>query len=124
MKRRSALLLLCVAFSCSGKEPAPPQGVIPPDRFADLYTDLLRNDSPGSVPPGDTLRVRQGIDSLLRVYATTREGVRTSVSWYNQDVVRWRLIMDSVNARLDRRQSPRPSSSFPLDPPSPTPLRR
>ncbi len=108
MRTRSLLLFLFLAFSCSGKEPAPPPGVIAPDRFADLYADLLRNDLPGFAPPGDTLRARGRVDSLLRAYDTTREQVQASVAWYNQDVTRWKLIMDSVTARLERPQPGRP----------------
>jgi hypothetical protein len=103
--RTAFLILLLFASSCSGRKTIPPPDVIAPDRFADLYVDLLKHGVQVLSSATDSLAARRVTDSLLEVHTATRGAVTTSVAWYNQDVVRWRLIMDSVTIRLEREQA-------------------
>jgi hypothetical protein len=103
-----SLLLLLFGFACSERKPNPPADVLAPERFAQLYADLLRQgvQTPGSAH--DTLQQRREVDSILALHGTTREGVQTSVEWYNRDVQTWKTITDSVTATLERQQARRP----------------
>lgn len=100
--RATLLLPLLLAFSCSGREPAPPPSVLPPERFAALYADLLKQGARTSTPAQDTLLQTRGVDSILRVHGTTRDAVIASADWYNRDVEIWKVISDSITAALER----------------------
>jgi hypothetical protein len=100
IKRAAILILLLSAYACEARKPTPPPGLISPADFADLYVDLLKLGVQVPSNGADTLSARRGVDSLLQAHNATRDAVRASVAWYNQDVARWRPIMDSVTARL------------------------
>ncbi len=110
MKPRIPLLLLLLLFglSCSDRKPNPPPGVLPPEQFARLYADLLRQGVQTPASARDTLQERREVDSILALHGTSREAVQASVQWYNRDYETWKTISDSVTASLERAQAGRP----------------
>jgi hypothetical protein len=100
MVRFSPLILLLL-FGCAGQKSAPPPGLLPPERFARVYADLLLAGVPGDSAMMDTTLRRRTIDSLLLRRGVSRTSFDSSVAWYNADVSRWREVMDSVTRALN-----------------------
>ncbi len=109
MSNRAILFIpLLLGLSCSGRAPAPPPSVLPPERFAALYADLLKQGARTPSPARDTVAQRRDVDSVLQVHGTTRDGVMASAEWYNRNVEAWKVISDSITAALEHQQTARP----------------
>jgi hypothetical protein len=99
-------LLVCLfaavalAGCSSSTSDAPP---IPVEKFSELYADLLvlsAQDSSSRLadaPTGATA------DSVLARAGVTREAYEHTVRWYNEDVTRWRDLLERVVTRLEKR---------------------
>jgi hypothetical protein len=79
-----------------------------PRAFANLYVDLLKQTARVPALPYDTLSARKEVDSILQIHGTTRDTVKASILWYNQNAATWKVIMDSVTASLEREQGTHP----------------
>jgi len=79
---------------------APPIDV---EKFAELYANLLvvsAQDSSSRLADAPT---GAAADSVLAQAGVTREAYEQTVRWYNEDVRRWRDLLDRVVSRLEKR---------------------
>ena len=93
------LTLLVGLIGCSGKH--APAAVIPGDRFAEIYLDLLEHGVTGgdttaaSLPPPTM--------SILRKWGATEEQYRSTVSYFNENPEAWREFFGGVIRKGEER---------------------
>lgn len=93
------LFLALILFAgCSG-DPGAGRS-IPPDRFAEIYLDLLDQGEPGA----DTLSAPSPKALLiLRKWGTTEAAYRRTLAEYNRDPESWREFFAMVTRRGEER---------------------
>lgn len=105
--RPLAFLFTASLLLAPGCAPGSADGTNAPlDRFAGAYAGLI--EISGS-PDADSLAREQSIDSVLAAHAMDRAGFQAKVDWCNEDVARWKEVMEEVVRRLERNQTPSPA---------------
>jgi hypothetical protein len=93
------LLLTLLSAGCSRTTgdagPAPRSG------FAAAYAGLLEISGRADL---DSIARAHAIDSLLTASGMDRARFQAEVEWCNQDVVRWKDVMEEIVRRLEEKQ--------------------
>lgn len=91
--------LLAGLVGCSGKH--APAAVIPGDRFAEIYLDLLEHGVTG----GDTTAASlpKSTMSILRKWGATAEQFRNTVAYFNENPEEWREFFGGVIRKGEER---------------------
>jgi hypothetical protein len=97
------LLLLLLPVACQRLESPPGPEVLPPRTFALVHGELLQLGLERTSLPADSARRRSEVDSVLNHLGVTREQFIASVAWYNQDLRRWKTVLDSCAAVLQEK---------------------
>lgn len=103
------ILMLIFAAGCQG--PGGGQRIIPEDRFAGVYADLLEVGQRGKVSGWDASRAQAAADSVLIRAGVTREEFQATVAWLNDDLTRWKSVSEKSVRILEERSTgrlPRP----------------
>ena len=110
LMRPAGFLLTALLLLGSGCVPgSPDRSHAPLDRFAGAYAGLLETSGGAGV---DSLARERSIDSVLAAHGIDRAGFQASVTWCNEDVHRWREVMEEVVRRLEQKQSPTPTGGI------------
>jgi hypothetical protein len=91
---------------CSDNKPKS-VGVIPQEKFIQLYIDILVAGESGYLSSTDSVKAAMGrniIDSLYASNRVTETQVRQTVEEYNKDLIRWKEFYDEVSKRLEEMQ--------------------
>ena len=79
------------------------------DQFAGAYAGLLETSGAAGA---DSLARERSIDSVLTANGIDRAGFQASVDWCNEDVRRWKEVMEEVVRRLEQKQTPAPTGEI------------
>jgi hypothetical protein len=77
---------------------------VPRGHFTGAYAGLLEVTR---LQDTDSLARQRSIDSVLAANAMDRAAFRECVAWYNEDVVRWKEVMEEVIRELERTHAPK-----------------
>ena len=88
----ATVLGMLVSWACETKSPNP---LMDPEKFADLYVDLLIAGAQDSLSQAQR-------DSIITARGYRVGQVDSAVSYLNEEAERWEAVMDSVVKRLER----------------------
>jgi hypothetical protein len=91
------LSLLCAGCSHGTGE----NGAAPLSEFAGAYAGFLELSARADL---DSLAHERAIDSILTAGGMDRALFQKEVQWCNQDVFRWKVVMEEVVRRLEEKQ--------------------
>jgi hypothetical protein len=99
--KRFLVLLIALTAGCSGG--ATPGGIIPQEKFADIYFDLLV--AAGTGRDTSAVPMRTPADSILARRGVTRNDYRNTIGYYNRDPESWRGFLADVIRRGTEREN-------------------
>jgi hypothetical protein len=113
--RHTGILFLTIFFSCSGKLP---DDVLPPERMQTVLWDVLRADEmAGYYASQDsslqTLNTYTGYyQHILNIHNISKEEFRTSLKYYQNNPVLFKVVLDSLQSFAERQQKKADSSTW------------
>src|SRR5437879_1949166 len=120
MIKGTALFLLIVLYSCSGKTPFP-RGVMKPPQMQEVLWDMLSADALASelVKKDTSLKLKaKNIElykQVFRAHNITRSDFELSYSFYQKHPEIMRVLMDSMNAQRDKKSIQYKPTPKPID---------
>jgi hypothetical protein len=100
--KRFLVVLIALTAGCSGG--SAPRGVIPQEKFAEIYIDLL---AAGGERGRDTsaASITAPADSILAHWGVTQKDYRNTVAYYNRDPESWReFLAEAVRKGTEREK--------------------
>lgn len=97
-------LIICILFLNACSDNSQPTLNSEDKNFVKFYSDMLILKESTSNKILDTVSFKKQIDSIYNKYNLTEEGVKQLLIEYQEDIIRWRLILQEVLNELDSRQ--------------------
>jgi hypothetical protein len=107
MIRNSLLILGLLLTGCTGN--TPPPEVLPQDKFAAVYIDLLEQSVRVDSTQSDSVLSSKAASILTR-HGTTREQFRATYRWYNENPQQWESFFGLVGRLIEERRKARQDS--------------
>ena len=111
---KAAYLYLCliaaVLCGCSADKPEPPRDLIPEDQYIHILVEYEMVQS-FEFMHGDSVNVRQLVDSVMQHYGVSRKQFERSHNFYQQDVQaqkeRYKKALETLRQEMVRMEDQR-----------------
>lgn len=112
MSIRTLVLAIGVLAGCT--RTGVSGSIMTKEKFATVYAGLLEAGQKSKEQAWDPGRTRLAVDSVLVGAGVTRDDYRATVSWLNDDVVRWRGVSEETVKILEEKAAGRDTRTTPV----------